>query len=340
MYMLLVRSLRDLIERRPLTWNLGAVGIAGPNLCNAAAREARDVFMTETSKRGEHLMVFGMQWLLEKHQRVTRKLLMAMPRNSAYADDIMLNTELDEVEKFLLEKWTRDFASAFDVQLSKSTLNIQQFKIQKMLNNMGKGKEGAQTNTEYVITSCEDIPGAELQSTWIKTLEFPLCKCTDEKQGVFCGIEKVAAQAFNATQVRAHPACAYNEPYCAKAAQKHELRDLAVLLDPVPKDCGTLYDDLIDSSVDDMVMFMGTEMYHMLHGTQGGILKHTGLATEMYNKLKGFKTDDYIAKAFPSLGQAKLLAEKIESTKLDIEEIGGALVYFQDALMSGKNILA
>jgi len=149
-----------------------------------------------------------------------------------------------------------------------------------------------------------------------------------------------AAREFNATEVRAHPACAYNQPYCARAPQKHELRDLAVLLDPVPKDCATLYDDLIDSSVDDMVMFMGTEMYHMLHGTQGGILKHTGLATEMYGKLKGFKTDDYVAKAFPSLGQRKLLSEKIEKTKFDTEEIAGALVFFQNALMSGTNILA
>jgi len=338
--MLLVRSLRDLIERKPVTWNLGAVGIAGPNLCNAAAREARDVFLTETTKRGQHLLVFGMQWLLEKHQRVVRKLLMAMPRNSAYADDIMLNAEMDEVEKFFLGKWTRDFTSAFDVYLSKATLNIQQFKIQKMLNNMGKGKEGAVTNTVYTITNCPEVPGAELQSTWIKALEFPLCVCTDKKQGVYCGNENVAAREFNATQVRAHPACAFNQPYCARAPQKHELRDLAALLDPVPRDCSTLYDELIDGSVDDMVMFMGTEMYHMLHGTQGGILKNTVLATEMHNKLKGFKSDDYIAKVFPSLGQAKLLSEKIESTKLDIDEIGGALVYFQDALMSGKNILA
>jgi len=340
MYMLLVRSLRDLIERRPLTWNLGAVGIAGPNLCNAAAREARDVFMTQTSKFGQHLMVFGMQWLLEKHQRVVRKLLMAMPRNSAYASDAMLNAELDEVEQFFLEKWTRDFSSSFDVQLSKAALNIQQFKIQNMLNNMGKGAEGATTNTEYAITACSDVPGAELQATWLKTLEFPLCRCSVEGQGVFCGTERAADRSFNATVVRAHPACAYNEPYCAKAPQKHELRDLAVLLDPVPKDCGSLYDELIDSSVDDMVMWVGTEMYHMLHGTRGGILKHPALAVEMYNKLKGQKTEDYVAKAFPSLGQRRLLSEKMEKTKVDVEEITGALAYFQDALTSGKNILA
>jgi hypothetical protein len=284
-------------------------------------------------------MVFGMQWLLEKHQRVVRKLLMAMPRHGAYADDVMLNADLDEVERFFLEKWSRDFTSSFDTQLSKATLNIQQFKIQKMLNNMGGGNEGAKTNTDYAITACPDVPGAELQATWIKTLEFPLCTCGD-KQSVYCGTEKVSDQSFNATSVRAHPACAYNQPYCAKGPSKHELRDLAVLLDPVPKDCHTLYDELIDSSVDDMVMFIGTEMYHMLHGTQGGILKHPALATEMYNKLKGFKTDDYLAKAFPSLGQRRLLAEKIEKTKVDVTEISGALVYFQDALMSGKNILA
>merc|ERR1719237_14841 len=258
--MLLVRSLRDLIERRPLTWNLGAVGIAGPDLCNAAAREARDVFLTETSRRGEHLMIFGIQWLLEKHQRVVRNLLMAMPRNKAYANDIMLNNQLDSVENYFLGKWTRDFASDFDAQLSKATLNIQQFKIQRMLSNMGKGKQ--------------------------------------------------------------------------------ELRDLAVLLDPVPKDCNTLFDELIDSSVDNLVMYMGTEMYHMRHGTEGGFLKATDLATEMYNQLKGDKSDDYLAKAFPSLGQRRLLMERIKKTKASASEVTGAIVYFQDALTTGKNILA
>lgn len=336
-FMLIVRSLRDLINRTPLTYNLGAVGITGSNLCNAAAREARETFLSGASTRGAHLMEFGIKWLLEKHQKVTRKLLMAMPRNKAYAEDRSLNAELDLVERSLLHDWTKSFKADHDAQLNKATLNIQQFKIQKMLHVMGRGSHNTQVNKDYQLTTCLDVGGAEGRDS----TEFPSCKCGKDEESVYCGTEKVADRKFNATEVREHIACTYSEPYCASQPMKHELRDLAVLLDPVPtSDCSKLYDELVDSSVDQLVMSVGSQMFYLLYGTEEPIRKNPDFASSLYSRLKGAKTDEYIAKAFPSMGQRQKLTEQIEKKMASIAELEETQAHFRDAIVKGVQVRA
>ncbi|CAK0820985.1 unnamed protein product [Prorocentrum cordatum] len=335
-FMLMARSLRDLIQRRPLTWNLGAVGIVGSNLCNAAAREAREDFLAGATK-GLHLMEFAIRWVLEKHMRVVRKLFMAMPRHKAYSEDAAFMAELAVAEKSLVHDWTKEFKIDYEAQLDKATLNIQQFKIQRKLHVMARGPENTQVNKDYQIQVCTDVPGAEGRDS----TEFPSCKCGKDEEKVYCGIEKVAERKFDAAQVRSHVACTYSQPYCASQPMKHELRDLAVLLDPVPtSDCSKLYDELADSSVDQLVMFLGTQMYYMLYGTEEPIRKNPDFASTMYARLKGTKTENFIGKAFPSIGQRQRLLDEMEKKSASIADIGQVQAYFQDAMVKGKTMIA
>lgn len=336
-FMLMARSLRDLIERRPLTWNLGGVGIVGSNLCNAAAREAREAFLDGAATKGVRLMEFGVTWLLEKHMRVVHKLLVAMPRNKPYAEDAALMAELSVVEKSLVRDWTKEFVTDYEAQLNKATLNIQQFKIQRRLNVMGRGSEANSVNKDYQLNVCTDVAGAEGRDK----SEFPACKCGKEEETVYCGIEQVAERKFDAAVVRNHVACTYSEPYCSVRPMKHELRDLAVLLDPVPhSDCSKLYDELVDSSVDQLVIFLGTQMYYMLYGSEDPIRKNPDFASSLYARITGEKTESFIGKAFPSLGQRQKLLAQMEEKSASLETIGEAQTYFQDAMVQGKTLLA
>merc|ERR1719356_1572112 len=336
-FMLMARSLRDLIERRPLTWNLGGVGIVGSNLCNAAAREAREAFLAGAATKGVRLMEFGVKWILEKHLRVVHKLLVAMPRNKPYAEDAALMAELRVAENSLVRDWTKEFVTDYEAQLDKATLNIQQFKIQRRLTVMGRGPEANSVNKDYQLNACADVPGAEGR----ESKEFPACKCGKDEETVYCGIEQVAERKFDAAEVRAHVACTYSEPYCAAQPMKHELRDLAVLLDPVPSsDCSTLYDELVDSSVDQLVIWLGTQMYYMLYGSEDPIRKNPDFASNMYARLKGEKTESFVGKAFPSLGQRQKLLAEMERKSASIETTGEAQAFFQEAMVRGKTLIA
>merc|ERR1711971_1318798 len=68
MYMLLVRSIKDLLEPRDPSRrsNIGNVGRTGADGCNAAVIEAKYAFRKGGSEKGLKLMQFGVQFLLEK----------------------------------------------------------------------------------------------------------------------------------------------------------------------------------------------------------------------------------------------------------------------------------
>lgn len=336
-YMLVVRSLKELIDKTTLSWNLAATGIVGGDLCNAAAREARETFMSGTSKKGLALLEYGIKWLLRKHTKTTRELVLAMPRHAAYAQDATMMAELDRVEESFIEDWTAGFKDDYYKQLRLATLNIQQSKILKTLHGM----ENLTTKTAlvYDLKSCEDISGAEKRDKGV----FPECKCKTTKDKLFCGVEHVADRKFNALDIKERVECKYAEPYCAVKPSEHHLRDLAVILNPKPTiECDKLYEDLVDSAVDLLTMHVGTQMYFLIYDTvptaTHPIRQNPEFAGSMYARLKGEKTDAYLAKAFTALGARQHVLAKVEAKNLDISEIGKAIEFFKDAMMKGQKL--
>jgi len=336
-YMLVVRSLKELIDKTTLSWNLAATGITGGNLCNAAAREARETFLSGASKKGLALLEYGIKWLLAKHVKVTRELVMAMPRHEAYAKDVSMLAELDVVEKSFIDDWTAGFKDDYAEQLRKATLNIQQAKILKTLHGM----ENLTTKSSlaYDLTRCEDIPGAEKRDSD----DFPACKCKSAREKLFCGVEHVADRKFDAREIKELIQCKYSEPYCAQTASKHDLRDLAVILNPKPTiECDKLYEELVDSAVDLLVMHVGSQMYFMVYDTvptaTHPIRKNPEFAGAMYSRLKGEKSDDYLAKAFTGIGQRQHVLANMEAVNLDIVEIQKAVEFFKDAMVKGQQL--
>merc|ERR1712151_1112464 len=146
------------------------------------------------------------------------------------------------------------------------------------------------------------------------------------------------------TEVMEHPACKYGKPYCStgiqQTTQQHNLRDLAKILNPKPENCDTLYDELVDSSIDILVNNVGSLMYYLAYDhPEEPIIKRNGFPMQLYGKIKGegvgYMPEDVLAAKFPSLGQKKSLAEKIVKQKQDIQDIDSASSYFQKAYMSG-----
>merc|ERR1711879_465454 len=161
-----------------------------------------------------------------------------------------------------------------------------------------------------------------------------------------CGTEEIldeqqeGKRKFNATFVKEHPACKYSAPYCSAAANQHQLTDLAKLLNPKPENCETLYDELVDSSIDILVNNVGSLMYYMAYDhPEEPIIKRNGFAMQLFEKIKGegagYMPEDVLAAKFPSLGQKKKLADKVMKQKQDIQDIESASTYFQKAYMSG-----
>jgi len=336
-YMLVVRSLKELIDKTTLSWNLAATGITGGNLCNAAAREARETFLSGASKKGAALLEYGIKWLLTKHVKVTRELVMAMPRHEAYAKDVSMMAELDVVEQSFIDDWTAGFKEDYLEQLRKATLNIQQAKILKTLHGM----ENLTTKSSlaYDLTKCEEIPGAEKRDKE----EFPACKCKSTKETLFCGVERVADRKFDAMEIKELIQCKYSEPYCAQNPSKHDLRDLAVVLNPQPTiECEKLYEELVDSAVDLLVMHVGSQLYFMAYDTvptaTHPIRKNPEFAGAMYSRLKGEKSDDYLAKAFTGMGQRQHILANMEAVNLDITEIEKAIEFFKKAMVKGQQM--
>jgi hypothetical protein len=245
--------------------------------------------------------------------------------------------ELDMVEKSFVDDWTSGFKEDYHEQLRKATLNIQQAKILKTLHGM----ENLTTKTTlaYDLTSCENIPGAEKRDKEA----FPACKCKSVKEKLFCGVEEAAERKFDAMAVKELTQCKYSEPYCALNPSKHDLRDLAVILDPQPTiECDKLYEELVDSAVDLLTMHVGSQMYFMVYDTvptaTHPIRKNPEFAGAMQSRLLGGKSDDYLAKAFTGIGQRRNVQANMDAKSLDIAEIEKAIKFFKDAMVKGQQL--
>merc|ERR1719343_565981 len=88
-YMLLVRSIKDLLEQRDQNRrsNIGNVGRTGADDCNAAVIEAKYAFRKGGSEKGLKLMQFGVRFILEKHMQTAQEIFKAIPSNKVYLSD-------------------------------------------------------------------------------------------------------------------------------------------------------------------------------------------------------------------------------------------------------------
>jgi len=354
MYMLLVRSIKDLLEPRDPNRrsNIGNVGRTGADDCNAAVIEAKYAFRKGGSEKGLKLMQFGIRFILEKHIQASQEIFMNLPSVQGYLSDNELMGEMRLAQAQFVDEWTETFGLEYQKFLYMVTTNIQQGKVLKLLNTMTleqeeQGEKAMIDNSD--IKKCEDISGAESRDK----SKFPLCKCkvnTRRSQHVlFCGVEPVddpnddvGARKFNVTWVLQQPACKYSKPYCSGAAKQHQLTDLAKLLNPKPENCETLYDELVDSSIDILVNNVGSLMYYMAYDhPEEPIIKRNGFAMQLFEKIKGegggYMPEDVLAAKFPSLGQKKKLADKVMKQKQDIADIEQAYSFFQKAYMTRRN---
>merc|ERR1711904_446085 len=164
---------------------------------------------------------------------------------------------------------------------------------------------------------------------------------------LFCGVEPiddpdddVGARKFNVTWVLQQHACKYSKPYCSGAAKQHQLTDLAKLLNPKPENCETLYDELVDSSIDILVNNVGSLMYFLAYDApEAPIVKRNGFAMQLFERLKGDGMEDTVSEdllqaRFPTLGQKRILAQKVLKMKKDIADMNSAISFFQKASMS------
>merc|ERR1719387_1183029 len=350
MYMMLVRSIKDLLEPRDPNRrsNIGNVGRTGADDCNAAVIEAKYAFRKGGSEKGLKLMQFGVRFILEKHIQAAQEIFMQLPSVKGYLSDNELMGEMRLAQAQFVDDWTETFGLEYQKFLYMVTTNIQQGKVLKLLNTMTLEKEeqGEKAMIDNVknIKKCEDIYGAESRDS----SKFPLCKCKvnprRSQHVLFCGVDPVddpnddvGARKFNVTWVVQQSACKYAKPYCSGAAKQHQLTDLAKLLNPRPENCETLYDELVDSSIDILVNNVGSLMYYMAYDhPEEPIIKRNGFAMQLFEKLKGegmegMISEDLLQAKFPTLGQRKILAEKVMKMKNDIADMNSAISFFQKA---------
>merc|ERR1712232_590261 len=143
MYMLLVRSIKDLLEARDPTRrsNIGNVGRTGADDCNAAVIEAKHAFRKGGSERGLKLMQYGVRFILEKHMQATFDIFMRLPSIKGYVGDTELMSAFRQAQTTFLEEWSNKFETEYQKFLYMVTTNIQQGKVLKMLNTMAQEKE-------------------------------------------------------------------------------------------------------------------------------------------------------------------------------------------------------
>merc|ERR1719277_2940068 len=161
-----------------------------------------------------------------------------------------------------------------------------------------------------------------------------MCMCKDYKASVFCGTDqildknKTKQRKFNVNELKKHPSCKYSMPYCAQEPKTHQFSNLASLLNPRPDNCDTLYDELVDSSIDILVNNVGSLMYYLAYDQpEAPIIKRNGFASELFQKIKGegLVVEDVLAGKFQSLGQKKILAEKVHKAKNDVNDMNQAI---------------
>jgi hypothetical protein len=343
-YMLLVRSVKDLLEPRDLTKrsNIGNVGRTGADDCNAAVIEAKHAFRKGGSERGLKLMQYGVKFVLEKHMETAHDIFVELPSVQAYMKDADLVFEIRQAQKAFVEEYSENFMIEYQKFLYMVTTNIQQGKVVKMLNTMAVEKEEkgeAAMVQNLKIETCSDIPKAESRND----ANFPNCKCKNHKDSLVCGTQQILdaqgnpMRKFNVTQMKENPACKYSSPYCSADADKHQLSDLAMLLNPRPENCSTLYDELVDSSIDILVNNVGSLMYYLAYDNpDAAIVKRDGFAYKLFEKIRGDSqvADETLQARYPTLGQRKLLAESVLKSKHDMADIDRAITFFQRAYSS------
>jgi hypothetical protein len=306
--------------------------------------EAKHAFRKGASEKGLKLMQHGVKFLLEKHMNAAHEIFMSLPSIQGYVKDADLMFEMRQAEKAFVEEWSESFSMEYQKFLYMVTTNIQQGKVFKMLNTMSQEKDEkgeAKMVQNEEISKCSQVAGAEGRHE----AKFPLCKCKSEKHSIFCGTEQIlnaqgdSYRKFDVTAIKKHPACKYSAPYCSAEAQQHQLADLAMLLDPRPENCSTLYDELVDSSIDILVNNVGSLMYYLAYDNpDGAIVKSDGFAMQLFEKMKGEENvpDELLQARFPTLGQKKLLADKIKKAKDDLADITLSITFFQKAFTTGS----
>merc|ERR1712232_656922 len=334
----------DLLEPRDPTRrsNIGNVGRTGADDCNAAVIEAKHAFRKGGSEKGLKLMQYGVKFILEKHMAAANDIFTSLPSIKAYLGDVELMASFQQAQAAFVEEWSNKFEIEYQKFLYMVTTNIQQGKVLKMLNTMAQEKEEkgvAKLAQDVRITKCSDVSGAVKRND----ANFPLCKCDDYQARVFCGTEAIIdaeggeQRKFNASFVKQQAACKYSAPYCSAAANQHQLTDLARLLNPKPENCETLYDELVDSSIDILVNNVGSLMYFLAYDQpEAPIVKRNGFAMQMYEQLKGdgMVSEELLRAKFPTLGQKRILMEKVMKMKNDIADMNSAISFFQKASMS------
>jgi hypothetical protein len=339
MYMLLVRSVKDLLEPRnpDRLSNIGNVGRTGADKCNAAVIEAKHAFRKGGSERGQKLMQYGVKFLLKKHTQATFDIFKNLPSVKPYAADKELMFEVNKAIEEFVEEWSENFLIEYQKFLFMVSTNIQQGKVLKMLNGMrAQQQEDEDAIKTRDIKRCDEIEGAVANNK----VPFPMCKCREYKSFLFCGTEKILDQKreqqrkFNVSAVKRHSSCKYAAPYCSSMAKTHQFSNLAALLNPRPDNCDTLYDELVDSSIDILVNNVGSLMYYLAYDQpEAPIVKRNGFAGLLFGKIKGeeFVVEDLLRGRFKSLGQKKILADKVHKKKLDINDMNLAISFFQKA---------
>merc|ERR1719284_1154539 len=143
MYMLLVRSIKDLLEPRDPNRrsNIGNVGRTGADDCNAAVIEAKYAFRKGGSEKGLKLMQFGVRFIMEKHMQAAQEIFENLPSVKGYLSDNELMGEMRLAQAQFVDEWTETFGREYQKFLYMVTTNIQQGKVVKMLNTMSLEKE-------------------------------------------------------------------------------------------------------------------------------------------------------------------------------------------------------
>merc|ERR1719428_665468 len=162
MYMLLVRSIKDLLEPRDpdRRSNIGNVGRTGADDCNAAVIEAKYAFRKGGSEKGLKLMQFGIRFIMEKHMQSAQEIFENLPSTKGYLSDNELMGEMRLAQAQFVDEWTETFGLEYQKFLYMVTTNIQQGKVVKMLNTMSLEKEevgeAVMIDRDHNIKKCED----------------------------------------------------------------------------------------------------------------------------------------------------------------------------------------
>jgi hypothetical protein len=292
-------------------------------------------------------MQYGVKFVIQKHMQAAHDIFVSLPSVKEYTEDMELMQQFRQAQAAFVEELSQKFHSEYEKFLYQVATNVQQPKIIKLLDTMSHEQTGVGLKQEAVkVTSCSDVAGSESSIS----VEFPMCKCESHKAFLFCGVERILdaegqnQRKFNMTEVMEHPACKYGKPYCStgiqQTTQQHNLRDLAKILNPKPENCDTLYDELVDSSIDILVNNVGSLMYWLAYDSPDTpIVKRGGLVMDLAKSIQGeeFVQESLLLAKFPSLGLKKRLMEEVAKQKTDMADFDKVVSLLQNAAVSARN---